>query len=148
MSQDHGSVGSSPEGEPAFPPQGQGVATPLGVDEYPVVILGGLPAVAEVVFGKDADTPNGPGEYWAEVRGLWWRRRDGSKGTPISDKIRDRAEKHDHGFCGLTEFVSDECAREAWLATPEGIAFTADQAREGASALRPQTDQIHNDPEG
>lgn len=76
-------------------------------------ILGGLPVIADVSFGKDADTPNGPGEYWSAVDALYWLKRDGSRGAPVPQHIFDRAERYDPGFCELTERVSEELAYEA-----------------------------------
>lgn len=75
-------------------------------------ILGGLPVVAVVTGGKDADTPNGPGEYWTEVVSIHWMKRDGSKGAEIPPHIRDRAEAYDFGFCDLTEQVFDSLLHE------------------------------------
>ncbi len=75
--------------------------------EGPGTILGGLPVIAVVSFGKDADTPNGPGEYWAEVESIHWMKRDRSKGKEIPEHIRDRAEKYDYRFCDLIERVQD-----------------------------------------
>lgn len=76
-------------------------------------ILGGLPVIAEISFGKDSDTPNGPGEYWSEVDALYWCKRDGTAGKPISDRLWERAEKYDPYFCALIEGVCDELAYEA-----------------------------------
>lgn len=79
----------------------------------PTTILGGLPVIAEISFGKDADTPNGAGEHWSEVGAIYWRKRDGSAGKEISESIRDRAEKYDPYFCNLVEGVCEELAYEA-----------------------------------
>lgn len=79
---------------------------------WPATILGGLPVIAEVAFGKDADGPWGWGEYWAEVEGLYWQKRDGSKGARLPATLYDRAEKYDPGFCDLTTNVSDDMAAE------------------------------------
>lgn len=65
-------------------------------------ILGGLPIIADVSFGRDYW-----GEYWAEVDAIYWRRRDGTAGKQISDKVRDRAEKYDPYFGGLIEQAND-----------------------------------------
>ena len=48
--------------------------------EHVATILGGLPVIADVAFGKDADTPNGPGEYWA----------GGSGGTLLAEAMGPR----------------------------------------------------------
>lgn len=76
-------------------------------------MLGGLPVWADVQFGKDPDTPNGPGEFWAEVLCLRWVRRDGSPGRELPPAVVDRAEAYDYGFCDLTQAVSEELAFEA-----------------------------------
>lgn len=87
-----------------------------GTCEGPGTILGGLPVIAVIDFGKDEDTPIGPGEYWSEVRSLHWRKRDGTKGAEIPDHIVERAEKYDYAFCDLCEQVFDHLAHQDWLA--------------------------------
>jgi hypothetical protein len=83
--------------------------------EGPATVLGGLPVIAVCTFGKDSDTPNGPGEYWAEVDTLHWRKRDGSKGAEVSLKVYDRLEKLDpYWQCNVTDQVSD------WLTYQQG----------------------------
>lgn len=70
-----------------------------------VTVLGGLPVWAEVSFYR--------GDGWttdddAQVDGLYWLRRDGSKGAPLSSKMLDRLEKRDHFWeCGVIEQVTD-----------------------------------------
>lgn len=76
-------------------------------------ILGGLPVVADVSFGKDADTPDGPGEYWSAVNALYWCKRDGTKGKEIPEHLRDRAERYDPYFWNLLEGICEELAYEA-----------------------------------
>lgn len=83
--------------------------------EGPGTILGGLPVIAVVSAGKDADTPNGPGEYWEEVDSIHWMKRDGSKGKEIPKRLRDKAEKYDSYFCCLLEQVWDHLIHEEWL---------------------------------
>lgn len=73
--------------------------------EGPGTILGGLPVIAVIEAGKDADTPNGPGEYWQEIVSIHWKKRDGSKGKKIPEHLRDRAENYDYGFYSLIEQV-------------------------------------------
>lgn len=90
--------------------------------EGPGTILGGLPVIAIVTGGKDADTPNGPGEYWTEVVSIHWMRRDGSKGKEIPAHIRDRAEAYDYGFCDLTEQVFSSLMHED--GEPEKVQLT------------------------
>lgn len=71
-------------------------------------ILGGLPVVADVAFGKDADTPNGPGEYWSDVETLYWRKRDGTRGKEVSEAIYDRCHKYDDYWqADVTEQAND-----------------------------------------
>ena len=99
----------------------------------PATILGGLPVVATIAFGKDADTPNGPGEYWAEVEEICWRKRDGTAGKPVPEHIYDRAEKYDPYFSALIETIESELAYEAYeesLRTdkPEVLKFTMSSA--------------------
>jgi hypothetical protein len=67
-------------------------------------ILGGLPVVAEVWFsGPDFD-----GEYDAGVVGLYWRKRDGSKGAPLSQRLMDKIEAKDSWWqSDVTEQASD-----------------------------------------
>ena len=81
---------------------------------YPATILGGLPVMADIAFGKDADTPNGPGDYYAEVEDIAWRKRDGTPGKSISQAMYDRAEKYDPYFGNLICQVSDNLAMEQW----------------------------------
>jgi len=73
----------------------------------PATILGGLPVWADVHWGKDADTPNGAGDYWAEVEDICWRKRDGSRGKSITQKVWERAENYDCYFCHTIEEVED-----------------------------------------
>lgn len=79
----------------------------------PVSILGGLPVFAEVSFGKDSDTPNGPGDYWAEVDDIYWMKRDGSKGKPLPEHLFDKAMADDGA--DIIESVSDYLSHERWL---------------------------------
>lgn len=66
-------------------------------------ILGGLPIIADVSFGYDSYAM----EHWAEVDAIYWRKRDGTAGKKISDRVRDRAEKYDPSFCGVIEQAND-----------------------------------------
>lgn len=74
----------------------------------PTVLMGCLPVWIEVAVGKDADTPNGAGEYWEEVEAIYWLKRDGSKGSPISQRLWAKAEKADPYFCGMLEGFWDD----------------------------------------
>ena len=89
--------------------------------ERPSTILGGLPVIVDIHFGKDADTPNGAGEYWSEVEAIYWRRKDGTKGKPIPQHLFDKAEVYDPYFCTIAERVSDELAYESWLDKHGGV---------------------------
>lgn len=82
--------------------------------EHAATILGGLPVIADVAFGKDPDGPWGWGEYWSEVTALYWMKKDGSKGKPIPQHLFDRAEKYDPGFCNLTAHVGECLAHVAY----------------------------------
>jgi hypothetical protein len=73
----------------------------------PAQILGGLPIIAEVSFGRDYF-----GEYWEEVDHLYWRKRDGTAGKEIPQHIRDKAEACDYGLCNVIEQVNDYLAYE------------------------------------
>jgi hypothetical protein len=105
--------------------------------EGPGTILGGLPVIATVDHGKDADTPNGPGEYWAEVRAIYWRKRDGSKGAEIPEHIIIRAEKYDSYFSCLIEQVEEYFHYEKWKAAE------AAKAIEAGTATTPQSGVVH-----
>lgn len=85
-----------------------------GTIEAESSLLGCLPVIVEIASGKDADTPNGPGEYWSEVQKVWWRKRDGTKGKEVSEAVLDRAEKQDYGFCDLMDVAFDNHARQEW----------------------------------
>ena len=70
-------------------------------------MLGGLPVIAEVWFSR--------GDGWrtdddAGVDALYWQKRDGSKGAPLSQKIMDRIEKQDYWECDVIDQVSDYLA--------------------------------------
>lgn len=72
--------------------------------ECPATILGGLPIIVQMSFSR--------GDGWTtdddfEVVGIFWIKRDGTRGKPVSQKIWDRAEKEDFLFCGLYEQVND-----------------------------------------
>jgi hypothetical protein len=77
----------------------------------PATILGGLPVWAEVSFYK--------GDGWttdddADVDGLFWLKRDGTKGAPISQKVMDRVEKEPYWECDVIESVSEHLAHEQY----------------------------------
>lgn len=72
-----------------------------------VTILGGLPAFATVSWGKDADTPNGAGEYWSEVEDLQWVRKDGTPGKSLPEHLFNKALNYgnDYQGCDIIEQV-------------------------------------------
>lgn len=72
-----------------------------------VTVLGGLSAFATVSWGKDADTPNGAGEYWSEVEDLQWVRRDGKPGASFSEQLFEKAMSYgnDYEGCNIIEQV-------------------------------------------
>jgi hypothetical protein len=57
----------------------------------PVTVKGGLPMIADVWFSG----PDYFGEYDSDVDDLYWQKKDGSKGKPISDKIMLDIQKKD-----------------------------------------------------
>lgn len=75
-------------------------------------VLGGLPVIAEVWFTR--------GDGWltddsAGVDCLYWAKRDGTKGKPLSEKIMARIEKSDpYWQCDVIDRVSEQLAYEAW----------------------------------
>ena len=66
-------------------------------------IKGGLPVWVRIRYGKDVDTPNGPGEYWAAVESISFLKRDGAPGTEISQRLWDEGEAYDPYWCALIE---------------------------------------------
>lgn len=62
-------------------------------------VLGGLPVIADVWFSG----PDYQGEYDCGVNGLFWEKRDGTVGAPLSQKIMDRIEKQDYWEAYITE---------------------------------------------
>jgi hypothetical protein len=54
-------------------------------------VLGGLPVVAEVWYSG----PDYYGEYDAGVDGLYWLKRDGTKGAPLSERMMAKIESKD-----------------------------------------------------
>ncbi len=72
--------------------------------EGPASVLGGLPVWAEVYCSGEDD---------AEVEGLYWLKRDGSKGAPFSQKMWDRVQKHDpYWIANVIEQVFDHIEHE------------------------------------
>jgi hypothetical protein len=56
-----------------------------------VTVLGGLPVVAEVWFSG----PNLCGEYDSGCDGLYWQKRDGTRGRELSQQLMERIGKID-----------------------------------------------------
>lgn len=82
----------------------------------PGFILGGLPIIADISFGRDGFS----GEFWSEVEAIYWRKKDDTAGKELPVHIRDRAEAYDPYFSELIERAS------AYLAGPpddEMVAF-------------------------
>lgn len=70
----------------------------------PVTVLGGLPVIAEVWFSG----PDYYGEYDCGCDGLYWAKRDGTKGAPLSDVMMERVYKwHQWWEADVTEQASD-----------------------------------------
>ena len=87
--------------------------------EGPATVLGGLPVIAEVWFSG----PDYFGEYDAGVDNLYWQKRDGSRGKPLSDKVMERINKRDpYWESDVIEAVSDhllyEQEQQAWTSNP------------------------------
>ena len=78
----------------------------------PGTICGGLPIWATVAWGYDPYT----GESDAEITELRWLKRDGTPGSPVSQKVWDKAEAADPYFCDLTEALGYQAAEEDWRA--------------------------------
>jgi hypothetical protein len=74
----------------------------------PATILGGLPVIADVSFGYDSYAM----EHWADVGEIYWQKRNGEKGKPIPQHLRDRAEKYDPYFSTVIEQVQDHLIME------------------------------------
>jgi hypothetical protein len=79
----------------------------------PATILGGLPVWAEVWFtrgdGYSSDDDAGVSE-------LFWLKRDGTKGGPVPDSVRDRAEAKDpYWEVDVVDKVTDYLAHEQYL---------------------------------
>ena len=87
--------------------------------EAPATILGGLPVWAEcwVTQGDGWTTDDDAG-----VDTLYWLKRDGTKGKPVSQKVYDKLEKgSDYWECDVCDQVFDYLAHEQWLREhPEG----------------------------
>lgn len=81
--------------------------------EAPVTILGGLTVIAEVSFGYDSGSAYAPAEHWSEVEGIFWMKRNGTRGKPIPDHLYERAEKYDPYFAHVIEQVIDHLIYEA-----------------------------------
>ena len=69
----------------------------------PVTVLGGLPVIANVWFSG----PDYEGEYDAGVDELFWQKRDGSRGAPLSQRVIDRIEKESYWEADVTEQAND-----------------------------------------
>lgn len=69
----------------------------------PVTVLGGLPVIADVWFSG----PDYWGEYDAGVDGLYWQKRDGSRGKELSTKVMERIEKEQYWDADVTEKAND-----------------------------------------
>lgn len=89
--------------------------------DCPVTILGGLPVIAEVWFSG----PDYYGEYDAGVDGIYWQKRDGSKGKEVSKAVYDRLHKIDYWDAYVTEQASEYLAysQQDECEEPEMIKF-------------------------
>ena len=66
------------------------------------IIFGKMPVVVEIACGVD-DSPVYGREYYEEVEGIWWERKDGSKGKEVPQHLVDKLEEQDPYFCNLIE---------------------------------------------
>lgn len=82
----------------------------------PATILGGLPVIAEVWFSG----PDYQGEYDAGVDGIYWQRRDGTAGAPLSEKIMARLS--DYWQSDVIDSVSNYLAMRDYE-EPEKVEF-------------------------
>lgn len=90
----------------------------------PSTILGGLPVMVSISGGKDADMPNGPGEYWNEVSAVFWQKKDGTAGKEIPAHILERANDYDWGLCTTIEQALENCMIEDEVANePKPFTF-------------------------
>lgn len=70
----------------------------------PCTILGGLPVIANCWFSG----PDYEGEYDSGADEIYWRKRDGLPGKPVSEKVIARLEKYDSCWqADITEQASD-----------------------------------------
>lgn len=89
----------------------------------PCTVLGGLPLIADVWSDRDYW-----GEYDCGVDGLYWQKRDGSRGKEIPQKLLDRIEKYDPYWEALvTEQVFDylSCQNEESSEAIEDTIFSS-----------------------
>jgi hypothetical protein len=61
--------------------------------EAPVIVRGGLPLIAEVVF-RSYETRDGT-EYDSEVTGLFWMNKKGHKSKEVTSKVYKRIQEYD-----------------------------------------------------
>jgi hypothetical protein len=54
------------------------------VVEVPITLIGGLPVIVEVHWWQCYE-----GDWDASIDAVYWRKRDGSKGAPFSEKLLD-----------------------------------------------------------
>lgn len=80
--------------------------------EGPATVLGGLPVWAEVWYSRGDGYSS---DDDAGVDALYWRKRDGTKGAPLSEKVMERIEKKDYWECDVCDQVFDYLAHEQYL---------------------------------
>lgn len=74
----------------------------------PCTVMGGLPLIADVSFTRDFY-----GDVDADVDQLYWMKRDGSKGAPVSEAFMEKLNKrHEWWEADVTEQVSEHLAYE------------------------------------
>lgn len=89
----------------------------------PATILGGLPVFAVCWFTR--------GDGWTQdddcgVEGLYWLRRDGSKGKELPQSVLDRLEKVSFWEAGVCEMVCDHYHERQEPGPPDGEYFQFD----------------------
>lgn len=65
-------------------------------------IFGKMPVIVDIGYGCD-DSPCFGKDYYEEVEGIWWRKKDGTKGKHIPEHLMDKLEEQDMYFCNLIE---------------------------------------------
>lgn len=65
-------------------------------------IFGKMPVIVDIGYGYE-DSPCFGREYYEEVEGIWWRKKDGTKGKHVPEHLMDRLEEQDMYLLNLIE---------------------------------------------